>query len=125
MTRDAPQILLVDDDVDTCHNMADILADRGYRVDVAYDGPSALVLARRTPYDVALLDMKMPGMNGLMLYHEIKRLHAGTVALLVTAHADGPTFAAALAAGVWRVIPKPVDVPGLLSALDQLAKAPG
>ena len=39
-------ILVVDDDVDTCHNLSDILTDLGYRVDTAYDGPAALDLVR-------------------------------------------------------------------------------
>ena len=69
-------ILVVDDEVDTCHNLSDILTDLGYRVDVAHDGISALELVRRNAYDVALLDYKMPGMDGLTLYREIKRLRA-------------------------------------------------
>ncbi len=80
---------MVDDDVDTCRNLSDILTDLGYRVDTAHDGPTALELVRRNAYDVALLDYKMPGMDGLTLYREIKRLRAGTVAIVVTAYASG------------------------------------
>jgi CheY-like chemotaxis protein len=69
---------LVDDDVDTCRNLSDILTDLGYLVDVAHEGLSALDLVRRNHYDVALLDLKMPGMDGVTLYREIKRLRAGT-----------------------------------------------
>jgi DNA-binding NtrC family response regulator len=123
MSSARPSLLVVDDEVDTCHNLADILADLGYRVDIAYDGSSALELVRRNSYDVALLDYKMPGMDGLTLYREIKKLRAGTVAIVVTAYADGSTAEEALAAGAWRVVPKPVDFPLLLrlvgEALDQ------
>src|SRR2546428_789145 len=73
-------VLVVDDDVDTCRNLSDILTDLGYHVDCAHDGPSALDLVRRNAYDVALLDLKMPGMDGLTLYREIKKLSASTVA---------------------------------------------
>ena len=58
------KILVVDDEVDTCANLSDILSDLGYTVDVAYDGPSALELVKQKAYDVALLDLKMPGMDG-------------------------------------------------------------
>src|ERR1043165_2277201 len=105
MTQQPPSILVVDDEVDTCRNLSDILTDLGYRVDVAYDGPSALELGRRNHYDVALLDLKMPGMDGLTLYREIKRMRAGTVALIVTAYASSTTAEQALAAGAWQGLP--------------------
>jgi CheY-like chemotaxis protein len=119
-----PLILLVDDDVDTCQNLSDILTDLGYRVDSAHDGPSALELVRKTPYDVALLDLKMPGMDGLELYREIKRLSAGTVAMLVTAYASHDTAEEALAAGAWQVLSKPVDFPKLLGYLEAALSQP-
>jgi CheY-like chemotaxis protein len=57
-------ILVVDDDADTCRNMADILGDLGYATDTALAGDVALEKARQQPYDVALLDLRMPGMDG-------------------------------------------------------------
>ena len=61
MSESSPAILLVDDDVDACRNVSDILGDLGYTVDVAHDGPSALEMAEGRTYDVALLDLRMPG----------------------------------------------------------------
>jgi DNA-binding NtrC family response regulator len=119
-----PRILLVDDDVDICRNLTDILTDMGYGVDSAHDGPSALELVRERPYDVALLDLKMPGMNGLDLYRELKKLRAGTVAMLVTAYATRATAEEAIAAGAWRVVPKPVDLPALLGLVDEALGQP-
>lgn len=119
-----PTILVVDDDVDICRNLTDILTDLDYRVDAAHDGRAALELVRRRPYDVALLDLKMPGMSGLELYREIKKLRSGTVALLVTAYASNATAAEALAAGAWQVVPKPVDLPGLLGLVDEALGQP-
>ena len=124
MTTKTSSILVVDDDVDTCHNLADILTDMGYRVDMAHDGPSALALLRRNPYDVALLDYKMPGMDGLTLYREIKKLRAGTVAIVVTAYAGGTTTEEALEAGAWQVLSKPVDFPKLLGLVGEAMGQP-
>jgi CheY-like chemotaxis protein len=124
MTPESPSILVVDDDVDTCRNLSDILTDMGYRVDTAHDGPSALELLRHTPYDVALLDYKMPGMDGLTLYREIKKLRAGTVAIVVTAYAGGTTTEEALATGAWQVLPKPVDFPKLLGLVGEAVGQP-
>lgn len=124
MTEPTPSILLVDDEEDICAVMADILEDQGYHVDVAHEGEAALALVRRQPYDVALLDYKMPGMDGLTLYHEIKKLRSGTVALLVTAYAGGATVEEALAAGALQVVPKPVDLPLLLRLIDEAVGQP-
>jgi DNA-binding NtrC family response regulator len=124
MSAISPSILVVDDEVDTCRNLSDILTDMGYRVDTAYSGPAALELVRKTPYDVALLDYKMPGMDGLTLYREIKKLRAGTVAIVVTAYASGTTTDDALGAGAWRVVPKPVDLPRLLGLVDEAVGQP-
>lgn len=119
----SPSILVVDDDPDICRNLSDILADLGYYVDTALGGQAALDLVRRRPYDVALLDLKMPDMDGLTLYREIKKLQAGVVAIVVSAYASGAKTEEALATGAWHVLPKPVDLERLLrlvgEALDQ------
>jgi two-component system, NtrC family, response regulator HydG len=119
-----PSILVVDDDVDTCHNLSDILTDLGYRVDTAHDGPTALELVRTNTYDIALLDLKMPGMDGLDLYRQIKKLQAATVAMVVTAYATSATAEAALAAGAWQVLSKPVDFPKMLALVDEALGQP-
>jgi CheY-like chemotaxis protein len=123
-TAKTPSLLVVDDDVDTCRNLSDILTDLGYRVDTAHDGPAALELVRQKHYDVALLDYKMPGMDGLTLYREIKKLRAGMVAIVVTAYAGGTTADEALGAGAWQVLPKPVDFPRLLGLVDEALGQP-
>jgi two-component system, NtrC family, response regulator HydG len=124
ITPTTPSILVVDDEVDTCRNLSDILTDLGYSVDIAHDGLTALEMVRQKPYDVALLDLKMPGMDGLTLYREIKKLRAGTVAIVVTAYAGGDTKAEALAAGAWHVLSKPVDFPQLLGFVDEALGQP-
>jgi DNA-binding NtrC family response regulator len=120
----APRVLVVDDDVDTCHNLRDILADLGYTVAIAHDGPAALELISRQPFDVTLLDLKMPGMDGLTLYREIKRVRSGTVAIIVTAYDTADTAAQALQAGAWRVLSKPVDPGRLMPLVEEASQQP-
>jgi two-component system alkaline phosphatase synthesis response regulator PhoP len=64
------RILLVDDEQDIVDTVKYSLELRGYAVDVAYDGPSALVKARKGRYDVMILDVMLPGKNG----YEVSRL---------------------------------------------------
>ena len=124
MSDAAPSILLVDDDVDICANMADILEDLGFEVAVAHEGTTALELLRRRPFDVALLDFKMPGMDGVTLCREIQRARAGVVPLLVTAYAGGSTAQEAIDAGAWQVLAKPVDLSMLLGLVDEAIGQP-
>jgi two-component system, NtrC family, response regulator HydG len=124
MNAGGASILVVDDDEDTCRNLSDILTDLGYHVETAHDGFAALELVRRRPYDVALLDLKMPGMDGLTLYREIRKLRAETVAIVVSAFADKEAVGAALAAGAWQVLAKPVDFPRLRALVDEALNQP-
>ena len=118
MSQNHSAILMVDDDPDECENMADILSDRGYRVDTAPGGTAALRLVEQQLYDVALLDLKMPGMDGLTLCREVTRLRPQTVALLVTGYPDDIDRADARSAGICQIICKPVDVRRLLTTIE-------
>lgn len=120
----APSILVVDDEADLCQNLADILGDFNYRVDTALNGTEALALVRQKRFDVALLDLQMPGMDGLTLYREIRRLQPDMVALIVTAYASGRTADDALLAGAWQVLSKPLDLSRLLSLMDDATSQP-
>lgn len=117
-------ILVVDDEADSCCNLSDILTDLGYQVDTALDGFAALELVRKKPYDIALLDLKMPGMDGLTLYREIRKICSSTVALVVTAYASKATSEEALAAGAWQVLAKPVDFACLLALVEEALGQP-
>ena len=124
MSRKPPSILVVDDEPDICANLRDILSEFGYQVDTATSGVSALELVDRGHYDVALLDLKMPGMSGVELYKEIKRRSSGTVAIIISAYAS--TFSAneALEAGAWRVLAKPVDITQVMRCIDEAMDQP-
>jgi DNA-binding NtrC family response regulator len=124
MQEAQPSILVVDDDIDTCRNLSDILTDLGYSVQTAHDGFAALELVRRQTFDVALLDFKMPGMDGLSLYREIKRQRPETVAIIITAYVSSATSAEAQRAGTWKVLSKPLDVGVVLPLVEQAIHQP-
>ena len=81
-----PTILVVDDDADTCRNMADLFGDLGYAIDTAEGGDIALEKAQQQPYDLGLLDLRMPGMDGLTLCRHLKQLRPIMVTMIVTAY---------------------------------------
>jgi DNA-binding NtrC family response regulator len=125
MRSSSHRILIVDDEADTCANLSDIFSEFGYHVDTASDGVAALQLVdANRPYDVVLLDLRMPGMSGLELYHRIKERSAGTEALIVTAYASSDTAKSALAAGARRVVSKPVNIAQLLQLVQEALDHP-
>jgi DNA-binding response OmpR family regulator len=117
-------ILVVDDEPDICANLRDILGDMGYLVDTAANGEEALALMRAKRFDVALLDFKMPGMDGVTLYRKVKENQSGTVAIIVTAYASSAVSSDALDAGAWKVVSKPVDFASLLRLIDEALEQP-
>ena len=102
-------ILLVDDDKDICASMSDIFLDLGYTVDMAYDGPDAIEQSGHHQYRLALLDFKMPGMDGLELCRRLKKVQPSIVVLLISAFSSIATTRAADEAGVRFSLLKPVN----------------
>lgn len=76
---------------------------------------------KRQSYGLALLDYKMPGMNGVELYRHLKQERAETVGILVTAFAARDTINEATEAGIRQVIPKPVDFGHLIPIIKEVA----
>lgn len=111
------RILVVDDEPDICSNLADILSEFGYFVDTCTSPREALRKAHDQHYDLAVLDLRMPGMNGVELFRELRRNHPSTEGVLVTAFAEKQATESATEEGIRNIFPKPVDVPRLLSVL--------
>jgi two-component system NtrC family response regulator/two-component system response regulator AtoC len=124
MNTQTPTILVVDDDQDTCHNMADLFGDLGYVIDTAEAGEMALEKARQRRYDLGLLDLRMPGMDGLTLCRHLKELHPLMVAMIITAYGANSLDEEARAAGARHVLAKPVDFPRLLDLIREALAQP-
>lgn len=118
MAMDDTDILIVDDDQDTCASMSDIFVDLGYTVDGANDGPGALELSGRQQYRVALLDFNMPGMDGLQLCRHLKKAQPAIVVALITAFASIAKSTAAAEAGVRCSLLKPVNFSVLMPLVE-------
>jgi CheY-like chemotaxis protein len=117
-------ILCVDDDPDTCASLSDILTDLGYRVEVAYDGITALSLVEQNGHRLALLDYKMPDMDGLELYRRIRQIRPNLAGVFVTAFVASGIMEAAMEIGARRVLSKPVNFDELIPLIQQIVGKP-
>jgi len=112
-----PRALVVDDDQTMVKTLSDLLRLKGWEVATAYSGASAVEVASRGYFDVVLMDIKMPGMDGVDAFKAMKAAQPHIRVVLMTAYAGQDRVEEAEREGVVRVMPKPVDVPSLLSLL--------
>ena len=81
-------ILVVDDDLEFCQSMKDVLEGNGYEVAIAGEGQQAINMAKETQYDILFIDMKLPTINGLETYLAIRELNPRIVAIMMTAYRE-------------------------------------
>lgn len=121
---DERQILVVDDDPSIREFLELALVDEGYRVSCAANGEVALDLARQTPPDLILLDMRMPVMDGWEFARRYRESPPPWAPILViTAAVDAARRAAEIDADGY--LAKPFDLAELLRTVDRLARRPG
>ena len=104
-----PFILIVDDEETQRIMLKKILVREGYDVETASNGRDALEKFKETSADVVVTDIKMPDMNGLELFHEIKRLNTDTLVILVTAYGTIESAVQVMAEGASYYLTKPID----------------
>jgi DNA-binding NtrC family response regulator len=114
----APSILIVDDNRDLCEMLTDIMEMEGFRVTLAHDGFEALKLAGSQSFDIVLMDIKMPGMNGVETYKKFKELAPGTPVIMITAFALEDLVREALREGAYAALQKPLDFNELFAIIE-------
>lgn len=117
MSEQTKRILLVDDREDFVAIMAERLRQRGYEVGMATDGPAALEAVRQQRFDGVVLDLVMPGMDGIETLTRLKELDPGARVIVLTGHASSQYVVQALALGAADFMVKPVDIDSLLARL--------
>ncbi len=119
MTEKA-KILIVDDEVNLLKTLSDILTRNGYAVAVAKNGPTALNLIGNSAFDVALLDVRMPHMDGIELLQRIKAQHPQTEVIIMTAYGTIETAVRSVKLGAYAYILKPLDIDEVLLNLRRI-----
>jgi UDP-3-O-acyl N-acetylglucosamine deacetylase len=119
-------ILIVDDEASIVHALKGILVDEGFDVMHAQDGEAALRLIQEQPVDLVLLDIWMPGMDGIQTLQRIKALQSSVCIIVMSGHGNIETAVKATRLGAFDYLEKPLSLDTVLSAVntafDQLWK---
>ncbi len=120
--RHGALVLVIDDDPTTRTTLHRILTHQGYQVCTAGSGEEAIELTRRCAFDVLLIDLKLPALNGLETYLEIKAIHPEAVAIVFTAYPQEMHDLAQLAlhSSAYACLHKPLDIDHLLDLLQEV-----
>ncbi len=103
------RILIVDDELSVRGSLEEWFREDGFRVETAEDGPAALRAMERGPFDIVLLDLKMPGMDGIEVQKRVRDIDPAATVIILTAYASVETAVAALKLGAYDYVTKPVD----------------
>lgn len=112
------RILLVDDEVVFTNNMSKLLNNRGYLVTAVNSGDSAIQKLEAENFDVVVLDLKMPGMDGITTLKEIKKLDLFTETLILTGHGSIDTAMEAIKLGAYDYLTKPCEIDELVAKIE-------
>ncbi|PKN61443.1 MAG: response regulator [Deltaproteobacteria bacterium HGW-Deltaproteobacteria-15] len=112
------RILLVDDEVDFTTSLSRLLLVRGYEVEAVNNGNAALRLLGEAPFDAVVLDLKMPGMDGITTLDEIQQLGLFTQTIILTGYGTEETAERARKMGAHDFLSKPMDIEVLLESIE-------
>jgi two-component system, response regulator RegA len=112
------KILLVDDEIIFTSNMSKLLTSRGYIVTAVNNGESAIRALEERDFDVVVLDLKMPGMDGITTLKEIKKLGIFTEILILTGHGSVDTALEAIKIGAYDYLAKPCEIGELVEKIE-------
>lgn len=117
MQNTKPKVLIVDDEKGLRTGVQRILEMEGYEVDVAENGFEGISLGTQKEYDIAIIDLKMPDIEGIEVLKKIKQKFPNTVCFIVTAYASYDTAIEATRIGAQGYITKPFTPEELISEL--------
>jgi DNA-binding response OmpR family regulator len=122
MIKIPTKVLLVDDEEDFVEMLFLRLKELGEKVTVAYSGQEGLDTLEKTPIDVVILDIKMPGMDGIETLREIKRQFPLVEVIMLTGHGSTETAVEGMKLGAFDYLLKPADFSDLSTKLEGARK---
>jgi len=118
MVSEKPSVLIVDDEQVVCDVLHDELSERGYLCTTVLNGNDALAKLTTEDFDVALLDIRLNGMSGMAILHEIWLNHGNTATIMITAINDVATAVEAMKLGAADYITKPFDLDRIYTSIN-------
>jgi len=115
-----PKLLLVDDDKNALDGLVKILTHDGYPVSGVLSGYEALNLLSRKNFDIIVTDMKLPGIGGLSLIHEIRKKEESVSIVVITAYSSVKTAVEAIKCGADDYLTKPINIEELRLVLEKI-----
>jgi two-component system response regulator HydG len=117
---DKINVLVVDDLKSSRLTLGGILEDEGHRVVLAENGYQAIEAARQTPFDLVFMDIKMPGINGVQTFREVKKTNPQAAVIMMTAYSVEDLVREALEEGAYAVVYKPFDMENVASIIESI-----
>lgn len=118
------RILLVDDNEAFLDSTKDVLEDEGYDIVTASSGAEAIRKVEKLPFDLILMDIKMPGLSGVDAFVEIKKRTPDVKVIMCTAYIVEASIKKALAEGAYAVLNKPFEMKVLFRTIDNALSSP-
>ena len=118
-------LLIVEDEVRLADALGEIMREQKYMADVVYNGTDGLYYAQNNSYDVIILDVMLPGMNGFDLVHKLRSSHIATPVLMLTAKDDIHDKITGLDSGADDYMTKPFIPEELLARIRALTRRQG
>jgi two-component system response regulator (stage 0 sporulation protein F) len=103
-------ILVIDDQPGIRRLLAEVLQEDGYKVAIAANGYEALQRVKEITPQLILMDMKMPGMDGLETFRELKKIGKAEKVIMMTAYGELELVKEAMSLGAYKYITKPFDI---------------
>lgn len=117
--KNVKKVLIVDDNVDLCELLSHIIEKEGFLPQIVHEGENALKMVKSQRPDAVLLDIKMPGLDGLEVLGRIKELDKDLPVIMITAYADIHEAVWAIRAGAFDYLPKPFDNQAVAQAISR------
>jgi len=113
-------VLVVDDLRSIRLTLGGILEDEGHNVVTAEDGYQAIEAVKKTHFDAIFMDIKMPGINGVQTFREVKKIDPEAVVIMMTAYSVEDLVKEALEEGAYAIIYKPFDIDRIIAIIEEL-----
>ena len=124
-SKNGAYLAVIDDDPEICKTMKSVMENKGYSTTTCATGEEAISLAKKRTRDIFFIDMKMPVLNGLETYLEIKKTNPEAVAVMMTAYREemDELIKTALQNNAYTCLYKPFNMDDVINIIEEISKS--